>query len=219
MNAHLVGKFPAYDGKAFFATDHPNNPYRLESGTYANLFTGAPNSAFAGYPGALPIDESVDVDDALQNLQKLFAYVASIKMPNGEQPRRLRIRTLLVPPSLIFRAVQLTQAKFIAQVAGSGAAPADIEGIIRTMGFANPIQADELAGFEDGKTYFAIAEQIAGDELGGAVYLDREAYHINYYGPQDESRLNRMNKLEWHCEGRNGIGSGHPFLIFKVRGV
>jgi phage major head subunit gpT-like protein len=217
MNAHDIAQYKAYDGKAFFATNHTLNPYRTGGATFANLFTGAPSGS---YPGALPIDESVSADVALANLQKLYGAISGIKMPNGKQPRYLRPRYLIVPPALTFRAVQLTQAKFLAQAAaGGGAAPADVTAIIQALGLALPVQADELAGFENDKTYFVACEQITADQLGGVIYLEREAYKINYYGPQTDAELNRKDELEWHCKGRNAIVPGHPFLLFKVKGV
>lgn len=216
-SAHDITQVRAYDKKAFFATDHPLNPYKANAGTYANVFTGAPNG---NYPGALPIDESVPVETALSNLQKLFGYIASIKMPNGKQPRYLRPKYILTPPMLTFRAVQLTQAKFLAQAtAGGGAAPSDVEAIIKALGLALPAQADELGGFEDDRTYFVIAEQASQSALGGVVYLNREPYRIHYYGPMTDAELNRKDELEWHCKGRNSIVPGHPFLIFKVKGT
>jgi phage major head subunit gpT-like protein len=215
MNGEDITKVRAYDKKAFFAVDHPVNPYRPIQ-TFTNLFTG---TATATSPGKLPIDESVTVDVALQNLQKLVAYVASMKMPNGTQPRRLRLKYLIVPPALLFRAVQLTQAKFIAQAASGGAGVGDVEALIASLGFALPIQADELAGFEGDKTYFAVCEQITDTELGGLIYVDREPFRINYYGPQTDAVLNRADDLEWHCKGRNAMSAGHPYLIFKVKGV
>lgn len=216
MNGENVALVKAYDKKAFFAIDHPVNPYRPSGPKFANLFTGV---ASAGYPGKLPIDESVTVDVALANLQKLVAYVASIKMPNGTQPRRLRLKYLLVPPALMFRAVQLTQAKFIAQAATGGVAVGDVEALIAALGFAMPVQADELAGFDSDKSYFAVCEQITDTEVGGLIYVDREPFKINYYGPQTEAVLNRADDLEWHCKGRNAMAAGHPYLIFKAKGV
>lgn len=219
MNGHQI---EAYDKRAFFATDHPVNPY-LPGKAYANLFTGAPD-ANTGYPGRLPIHGigvgKVTVDEALENLQKLIAYVGSRKMPNGVQPRRLRLRYLLVPPALEFRAVQLTQSKFIAQaVAGGGAASADVEALISRLGFASPVVCPELAGFEDDQTYFAVCEEITDGEVGGLIYLDRDPFKINFYGPVDQAQLNRVDELEWHCKGRNALKPGHPYTIYKVKGV
>lgn len=214
-SAH-TGTFTTYDGKPFFAKDHPVNPFRKNI-TFANLFTGAPDGA---YPGALPIDDSVSPEDAFKNLAKLYAYLASIKMPNGKTPRFLRPVAILTPPRLTLRANLVTGAKFIAMAAGGGAvAQTDVEGLISNLGYSKVVQADELAGFEDDKTYFVVCEQISTSKLGGIIFTEREAFHIDYYGAQTEAELNRRDEFEWHCKGRNGISAGHPYLVFKVKGV
>lgn len=213
---HLI---EAYDKRPFFATNHPLNPY-LPGATYANLFTGAPSGA---YPGALPIHGigtgAVTLDVALENLQRLIGAVGGMRMPNGVQPRRLVLKYLIVPPALSFRATQLTQSKFIAGAGTGGAAMMDVEAVIGQMGIATPIVAPELAGYEDDKTYFAVVEDITASEVGGLIYVDRDPFRINFYGYQDEAILNRADELEWHCKGRNGMQPGHPYLIYKVRGV
>lgn len=217
--AHLPGTFVSYDRLPFFDKLHPVNPFKTYAGTYANLMTGAPAPASGAtpyYPGALPIDDSVTIDVALQNLTKLVSYVASIRMANGEDPRQLRLRGLLVPPRLMPRAVQLTQAKFIAQaIGGAGVGTTDVEALIGALGFATPIQADELAGFEDDTTYFAIAEQLSTSQLGAVLYTEREPFKIDYYGVTDESILGRAREFEWQCHGRNGLSAGHPYLLIK----
>lgn len=213
-NGHTVALYAAYDTLAFFAASHPVNPYRLSAGTYNNLFTGGASGA---YPGACPIDDSVALDVALVNLSKIFSYILSIKMPNGEDPRFLRPKTILCGPRLFPRAVQLTSAKFLAQVAGSGAGSADVEALIKALGYATPTLCDELAGFESDTTFFVGCEQIQSSELGAVVYSDREPYSIAYYGPQTDAQLSRMQELEWHCHGRNVVAPGHPFLLFKCK--
>jgi hypothetical protein len=209
--------YTAYDGKPYFAVDHQVNPYRAGAGVYANLYTGAASGA---NPGALPIDDSVPLETALKNLQIVFATIASIRMPNGVDPRFLRPLGILCSPRVMFRAVQLTGAKFIAmQTAGGGAGPTDVEALIKQLAFAAPIQADELAGFEDDRTYFVVCDQLASSQLGAGIFTEREAYRINWYGPQTDAILNRADEFEWHCKGRNGYSAGHPFLLFKVKGV
>jgi phage major head subunit gpT-like protein len=211
-NAHTAS-FTTYDKKPFFAVDHPVNPYR-DQVTFANLFTGG---AAGNYPGALPID-TPDLEEAFKNLQKLYAYIASIKMPNGSTPRFLRPKGLLVPPQLMLRATQITGAKFIAMAAGGGAAaPTDVEGLITSMGYAPPVQADELADFEGGRTYFVVCEQLSQSRIGALIYTIRDPFRIDYYGEQSEAELKRRNEFEWHCQGRNGISAGHPYLLFKVK--
>lgn len=205
-NGHDITKVKAYDGKAFFATDHPYNPYRVGLGTYPNLLTGG---------NAAPIDASVALDVAWANLGKVFAHIAGVKMPNGEDPRILRPAAILAPPLLFPRLVQLLSAKFIAGASAGGAA--DVDGIMKLLGYAQPIMADELAGFESNTSYFVIVEQLATSQLGGFVYSDREPYSIAYYGPQTDAELSRAQVFEWHCHGRNAMVAGHPFLIFKVK--
>jgi hypothetical protein len=205
---HLASIYKAYDGKPFFAVDHQVNPYRASAGTFSNLLS------------ALPIDDSVSPETALQNLQKVYAAIAGVRMPNGVDPRYLRPVGLICSPRLMFRAVMLTGAKYIPMAtAGGGAAPADVEAVIKHLAFSAPIQADELAGFEDDKTYFVVCEQLASSQLGAGIFTEREPYQINYYGPQTEAILNRADEFEWHCKGRNGYSAGHPFLLFKVKGV
>lgn len=210
---HLASSFQAYDGKAFFATDHPVNPYKPGAGTYSNLFTGA---------NALPIDESVTSDVALANLGKVFGRIASIKMPNGEDPRFLRPKGILCSPTLFPRAVHLTGSEMIAQAAASGGGGADVRALKQALGYATPTMADELAGFEDDKTYFVFAEQITQSELGGIVYQERKPFRINWFGDMGATNLDAMlaraKELEWEVDGRNAIAPGHPYMVFKVKG-
>lgn len=215
-NGHTAALYTAYTLKAFFATDHPLNPFNLSAGTYANLLTGA---ASGTYPGACPLHDAIDLDDALINLGKICAYIATIKMPNGVDPRFLRPAAILCPPRMFPRLVQLTSAKFLAQVAGSGAGSADVEAVVKALGFALPIQADELAGFEDDTTFYVVCKQLSTSQLGGLIYSEREAYRINYYGVVDQAVLNRAQELEWHCLGRNTIAPGHPYLVIKCKGT
>jgi hypothetical protein len=217
-NAHNLGTaggYTAYDALAFFSASHPVNPFNAAAGTYANIFTGV---ASGDYPGACPIDDSVSLDVALVNIAKVFAYISGLKMPNGEDPRGLRARSLHVPPRMMARASQLTNAKLVAQVAASGAGSADVEAYIKSLGLAQPVQVDELAGFESNTTYFVGAEQIQSTQLGGIIFVEREAYRINFYGVLEAAELNRKDELEWHCKGRNVTAAGHPYLIFKGKG-
>lgn len=205
-NGHTSSIVTAYDGKALFATDHPVNPGSPGAVTFSNLLTG---SSYA-------IDESVTPDVALANLGKVFSAITSVKMPNGEDPRFLRPRGIFTAPKLFPRAVQLTSAKFLAMAASSGGGGADVEGLIKALGFATPTMMDEMVGYESDTTYFVVCEQASSSEMGPVVYVEREPFKINYYGEQTESYLSRTDEFEWHCKGRNVVAPGHPFLIFKV---
>ena len=122
IEALLAGEtLVGYDGKAFFAADHPLNPFDTGLGTYPNLLTGA---ASGTYPGACPIDESVTVDVAITNMNKAMAYISTFKMPNGEDPRLLVPKTIIYPPSMRSRVAQIMNAEFIAQLAAGGTSSA-----------------------------------------------------------------------------------------------
>jgi len=204
-----------YDGVAFFATNHPVNPFLPAAGNFANLFTGV---AAGGYPGALPIDESVTLDVAVANVQKALAYIASIKMPNGEDPRQLRAVRILVPPALVARAQQITNAKFIAQAAVTGGGAADFEAVVRNWGFGQPVEAAELGAAFGGSdtSWYILTEEITTNELGAFVYVDREPFAILFHGPMSSAELARKRELQWLTEGRNVIGAGHPYLFFRA---
>jgi hypothetical protein len=224
----------AYDGVQYFASrsgsinsgnGHPVNQFRTASGKYYNWFTGA---ASGSYPGALPIDESVTVDVALKNLQLAIAYIASIKMPNGKHPRFLKPRRLMVAPRLVARAQQLTNARYIAQAAGaSGGGSGDIEAIINNWGFLQPIEVQEFAGATTGSgvsadlVWYLACEQVTSTQLGALVYVEREPFKITYYtgdggGTGVDAVLDRARTLEWHVQGRNVAGFGHPYALFRA---
>jgi len=208
----ILANGKTYDGKAFFAVDHPVNPYNLAAGTFTNIFT-----AGAG-PGACPIGGATTVDVAVANLAKAIAYISTIRLPTGEDPRFLRARYLFVPPALYARAAQITQAKYIAQAAAAGGGSGDVEAIIRYFGFGEPVEAPELsAGFSGGADdcYYIACEDVLSSELGAFNYVNREPFSILYYGPQNDADLARIRVFQWTTEGRNNVLNGHPYLFFK----
>jgi hypothetical protein len=221
----------AYDGVQFFADNvvnstngHPLNPFNSGAGKYYNWFHGAASGI---YPGALKIDESVTVDTALANIQKAITYIGSIKMPNGKTPRFLRARRLIVPTRLVARAQQLTNARYIAQPAGSsGGGGADVEAIVRNWGFMQPLEVQEFNGITLGDgassdtTWYLACDSVQSTQLGGMVYVEREPFRITYYtgaggGTGVDAILDRTRKLEWHTQGRNVGGYGHPYALYR----
>jgi phage major head subunit gpT-like protein len=214
-NGHTASLYTGYDGKALFATDHPVNPVNSSFGTFQNVFTGGASGA---YPGACPIDDTQTAAVALTNLSKIYAYIASVKMPNGEDPRFLRPKYILCSPRMFPWVVNLTSAKFIAQAVGSAGGSGDVEALIKALGFATPIQVDELAGYESDTSFFVVCEQASSSQLGAVIYQEREAFSLASYGPMNTAELSRKQEFEWHVHGRNAVAPGHPFLIFKGKG-
>jgi hypothetical protein len=205
-----------YDGQAMFSAAHPVNPFNIGAGTFQNIFTGA---AVGSYPGALPIDASVSVETAVNNLAKAIAYISgTLKMPNGEDPRFLRVADIIHPPYLTARVQQITNAKFIAQaVNANSAGSGDVEAVIRNFGLGQPVEAPELgtAFGGDDKTYYLAMQEITNNELGAFAYINREPFSVLYYGPQNSAQLARIREYQWLTEGRNSVLNGHPYLLFK----
>jgi hypothetical protein len=223
------GATTAYDGSYYFARGHKVNPGNAAYGTYSNDLTGSAateNGVALAYPGACPIDESVSPEVALQNLTKVYKYMASIKSSNGKRPRNLRPGRLMVPPALMPRATQLCNAKFIAQTAGSGAGSGDVEAVVQMLGMGQPVSCPELGLALGGSdtTYYVAAKQAETSMLGALTYVEREPFAVRYYtgdggGNGVDADLDRRDEYEWHVQGRNVATPGHPYLLFRCQKI
>lgn len=208
-----------YDGLPFFSdisAPHLVNPFKSGAGSFANDFTGAVSGS---YPGALPIS-GVTVDVAVENIAKAIAYVEGIKMPNGEDPRNLKVAGIMGPPALTARLQQVTKAKFIAQDSDNAGGSADVEAVISNFGLGMPIIAPELGGsMPNGSdtTWYLLMQDITSDELGAFVYVNREPFSMIMHGEMTDAELARTRKLQWTTEGRNVVGAGHPYLMFRCK--
>jgi hypothetical protein len=244
--ANTNGSANAYDGLPFFSDNsapHLNNPFKASSGNYANWLHGA---ASGSYPGALPIDDSVATDVALTNLGKAISYVAGFKMPNGIDPRFLSPKLLICPPRMAPRVRELTKAKFIAQIAASGAGSGDVEALIRGWALGEPIVAQEFAASTTYNFQTAVANPTTGQlstvsatasgsdtswylvcqenqssTLGGLLHIMRKPFKITYYtgdsgGTGLDAILDRANELEYHCQGRMSCQYGHPYAVIRI---
>src|SRR6478609_1243148 len=205
----------AFDGKPLFAVDHPNHIFDASAGVYANWFKG---SASGANPGALPIDESVTLDVAVANLGKAIAQIALVPTANGQMPRHLKAKKLIVPSKLMNRATQVTDAKFIAMAAASGGGSADVSGMISRWGL-EVVEAPELSaafgGFSD-TTYFIVCEQAASSELGAVIYGVKTPFSITYNDGVTDAQLSRSNSLQWITRGDNAVSPGMPYLIYRI---
>lgn len=175
---------PSGDGE--YSNGHYYNPFKPSLGGYYNWLHGSAVAATANpvtghqyYPGALPIDDSVPVDTALQNLGKAIAYTLSIKQANGVQPRFLKVAFIMAPPRMAPRLRILMNAAFIAmQTAaasgsfGGGGGSADVSAVISGFGLGKPIIAAELgANFTySAQMPFSTANQV-GNTTGNITYL------------------------------------------------
>lgn len=217
INAGTLASSLAYDGLPFFSASHVLNPFDTSLGTYVNLFTGGASAGVT--PGACPIN-GVTTDVALDNLARAVTFVeGQYLMPNGEDPRRLKVGSILAPTALKTQLTKALDSKFIAAGGTGGAGSADNAGLISMLGMGEPLIAPELgARFTNGSdtAYYLIAESVSNDDVGAFTYVNREAFSIVFNGEMTDAELSRANEIQWITRGRNVVGYGHPYLIFKV---
>lgn len=216
----ILANANSYDGVAFFSQSHPYNPFNTGAGTYSNDLTGSVSGV---YPGAVPIHAygsgNVAIDVAIQNIARALAYVASWKMPNGEDPRFLRATKLFYPPAMRARVVQMFNAKFISSSNTAGSI--DIQAMVGDYGLPEPVEMPELGSAFGGSdtTYYLGTEDLLASELGAYIYIEREPFSVIYHGPMTDADLARVRKFQWTTEGRNTLQPGHPYLFIRCQGA
>lgn len=185
----LAGKTAkAYDGKPFFAPDHPINPFVPSLGSYRNLVTDL--AQIGGTSGAPKLsDESLTLG---------VAHMKTFKMPNGHN-RNVKPVVLVVSPKNEKLALELTSAGFIGAT----------ENVLRQFRI-EPIVINEL-GQSDEWGLAAIDGETPG--LLPFVRSERRAYAMTSYDGISQAELNRLNELEWHVRGRYGHTYGHPYQM------
>lgn len=119
-----------WDGKAFFATDHPYNVAKVSVGTYSNLITGA---------GTDPT--STNLATAMINFDKM-------KAPNGK-PLGLRMTHVLHPPSQRDKWKKILEQDLIVQAIGTGTQFGAVDNIYKNS--VTPVCSYELT--DDSKWY------------------------------------------------------------------
>lgn len=211
----------AYDSKAFFATDHPLNPFNPAAGTYANLINSTVLNA-AGLGSDAPAihafgSGAVSADLALINVQRAVAYIATIKQANGVDPRNLTPVGIIVPPALRSRVQQLTKAKFIAQPTTSSGGSGDIEAVLADMNLGQPAVAPELgAAFGGSDTSFYLVMSGEGEEMAALTYVNREPFRVTAVTGDTDAELATAREFLWLAQARNTGGYGHPYELFRV---
>lgn len=185
----------SYDGKPFFAADHPLNPNTGGGGTYSNIITGV------SIASGLDADPVKDVALAQANFAKALAAVTAQKFLGGI-PRYLRPTVMFVPTALQYRAEQVTGARTIA-LGENILVNRNIEVI------ANPMLDDEPTVY-----YLGVAD-MQSDELAPFLWWERQPFELRGYTLRDEVELSRRDEFEWHMKGRNAASFGHPYLFYR----
>lgn len=185
-----------YDGVSFFNTAHPVNGFDGTHGFFANVFTGATYDLITDVGQA-------NYGKAAEALNVALAQISALKLPNG-MPRRLKPKTLLVPPAKRLVAQQLTAASTINAT----------ENMSRALGL-EPVVADELSASPD--DWYIGCEVIGDASVGPFIYQDRQPFKLSSFGPLDQVQLNAKKEFKWDYDGRNASSYGHPYLFFKFK--
>lgn len=214
LNAGTLAASTSYDGVPYFAANHPLNPFDAALGNYVNLFTGGASAGVT--PGACPVAGTDSNADLIALTRAVTFIEGQYKMPNGSDPRRLRVSTILAPTALKGPMIRALDSKFITSAAGGMLDPT---AIVSMLGLGSPLFAPELgAGFTNGSdtAYYLIADNATSDMVGGLTYYEREPFQIVYNGEMTDAQLARANEIQWLTRGRNVVTYGHPYMIFKV---
>ncbi|MBL8684414.1 MAG: Mu-like prophage major head subunit gpT family protein [Myxococcales bacterium] len=178
-----------FDGKAFFATDHPVDMNNADAGTYSNLFVGA------GYA----LTET--------NFNDAFAAFATLKAENGE-PMGLQPDKLMVPPQLRDKANKIVKASVVAVTQGSGAAA-----VTNTnQDLVKVVVVPELADVSH-------RWHLACTDLGVSplIYQFREESGLVSRTREDDPAVFDMDEYIYGVRIRAAFGYGLPYLMAEYR--
>ncbi len=193
----------AYDGKPFFATDHPVNP-NGGGGVYSNHIANVPLVVTSG------ATEQDNIIIGRKNLGKAQAAVRKNRFVNGV-PRMLVPTTLWVQSDSYDYANMLVNSGVIAATSNTSAA--DPKSPTKKL---EVISCAELDG-ETAGTYYIGVEDMLSDELGAFIWSELEAFSMQTYGPMTEAALGRMKQFEWLLDGRNQAIYGHPYQFYRCK--
>jgi len=228
MVARAIRSNPTcYDGQPFFDEEHPNNPYRPEAGTYANKISAAILNDGGGAPAIHSFGSgAVDLSTAVINVERVLAYIGNIKMPNGEDPRNLVPVGIMGPRTLRMRLQQLTNAKIYAEAVGAAGGSGDLEALRNDWSLGQPVIATELGGSygnpDDGTdqlgsdTSWYLIMSPEGEEISAFAYVNREPFTVTALTGATDAELLTAREHLWEAQGRNTVGPGHPYMLFRI---
>jgi hypothetical protein len=227
----------SFDGVAFFSASHPNHPKDSSAGTYKNLLVPG------DFGGAnLSMDPALStVAERINAISLIKKHLASIKMPNGKDFRKLKLGAILHPTALGPGVVEAMNAKFIAQDSTGGAGgSSDVEAVIRYQGLGAPIDMDEIGAAaswdvrlisaeDESETtatvtgsdahYYVIAREEVSSEIPGLIWLEREAASIQFFNRFNAGGLEaaKAKKMWFMAQARATAAYGLPYHIYKVK--
>lgn len=179
-----------FDGKKFFATDHPVNQNDPSKSTYSNLKTSK----------AL----------TYTNYVEQFALFQTQKGPNGEA-MGLTADTLIVPPELRETALSIVGSSNVIQVFGSNTAAAARENPMAKT--AQVVVVPELSSYSLGSTTWYLAQ--CGGEIKPFIKQSRkEPVFVSRTNLEDDNVFMK-NEFQYGGDARAAFGYSFPWLCFR----
>ena len=188
LQSYLTQGF-AFDGKRFFATDHPVHPNKAELSTYSNLRT------------AKPLNRA--------NLIAMRSAFAQVKGHDGEQ-RGIYPNVLCVHPDEEILAKELVQAAFLPGISGTDSGSRS--NVLVDIGLKVRVLRRST---ETGVWYLAATKTAPGVMRNPLIVQKRKAPVIVAPRPGSDGEYDRR-VLRWSAEARYAFGYGDPRSMFRM---
>jgi phage major head subunit gpT-like protein len=195
--AAIAANATGYDGKAFFATDHPYDPSGATAGSQSNLKTGYPLNS--------------------TNLAYIQALMMNFRGPDG-LPMGCYGDTLLVPPSLKYVADVLANSTFYPEgkngSAGTFSAQSNVfQGQLKVV--ASPWLTD--SGDPATAVWYLLDTRTAN--MRPFFWQDREAAQLTALVDPSNPIVFMEDKYVMGVRARGAAAAALWFKAFKVSGV
>lgn len=184
-----VAEAICFDGKPFYATDHPVDPNRPAAGTFSNYLA---NTALTE-----------------ANFEAVLTAISQFTLEDGE-PLGLMATDLTVPMALRGTALRIAEAGIV-QSASTNAGVTNInQGVVRVK------VLPELSGTaSDNKSWYV---SVTNQPIKPFIFQLREAIRLGILFGLDSEHCKKNKELVFGAEGRAAFGYSFPQLSIKAVG-
>lgn len=178
-----------FDGKPFYAADHPIDPNRPGAGTFENYLTGKTLTK--------------------ANFEEVLVRMSEFTMEDGE-PLGLMATDLTVPMALRATALEVVEAAIV-QSASTNAGVTNVnQGVVRVK------VLPELSGTASDKKSWYVS--VCDQPIKPFIFQLREAIKLAILFGLDSEHCKKTQEIVFGAEGRAAFGYSFPQLSFKCVG-
>jgi hypothetical protein len=214
LNNAIASKQIAFDGKQFFATNHPVIVGSTAQ-TYSNIITGV---GLATIPSGTP-PQGTYLDAFLINqinFAKAIATIGTVSFGGAYlMPRFLRPKFVIHPVALTYTVNQLIGGGGFLTSGPPAELVANTTNVIKNYGpWGGAIPMPELDAAGVTTSYIIVCEQAVRGDLGPWFYSELEPFEIRGYPDASSVVTNRSDLFEWTIKARGGAFPGLPWLAY-----